>query len=101
MERAEALLTPRWRTSLLEGRAGLQACQIAISLRACGAEAAAAEAAALVSEEVLAAVASLPEADCELLYGRCGYLHALLSAHASLRQPSFGRTAAEATVEQI
>jgi lantibiotic modifying enzyme len=67
--------------SFLEGAAGLHAVRAAVAA-AGGRHAVAALAASHVTEEE-EDVASLPPGDCELLYGRAGYLHALLVARAA------------------
>jgi hypothetical protein len=83
--------------SFLEGTPGLlalRACVAAAAGRAGDAAAAAARLAALEAD-----VARLPRGDCELLYGRAGYLHACLLARsaspASIPPSLLARTAAD------
>jgi hypothetical protein len=67
--------------SFLEGAAGLHAVRAAVAAAA-GRHAEAALAASHVTAEE-EDVAALPPGDCELLYGRAGYLYALLVARAA------------------
>jgi hypothetical protein len=67
--------------SFLEGTPGLLALRACIAAAAGRADAAAAAAARLVAME--ADVARLPRGECELLYGRAGYLHACLLARTA------------------
>lgn len=73
------------RVTFLEGEAGCHALSAAI-LSALGKEDAAAS-----SVERLCAmaprVAAMPPDECELMYGRCGYLHALLFARTKVSPP--------------
>ena len=66
------------RVTFLEGEAGCHALSAAILAAMGKADAAASSVERLVA--MRARVASMPPSECEVLYGRCGYLHALLFA---------------------
>lgn len=72
----EAETSPR--VTFLEGEAGCHALSAAIFAAMNKMDAAAASVERLVAMQPR--VAAMPPSECELLYGRCGYLHALLFA---------------------
>ena len=94
--RDERRISSRRFATLLEGRAGLLALAAAF-----GQADAAAELISTESHSVLSRTLALPRDECEVLYGRCGYLHALLFLRSRLRDASYGRRAAVQVIQQV
>ena len=47
------------------------------------------------------AVSALPRRECELLYGRCGYLYCILFVRRQLGRPEYGSEAATTIIDQV
>ncbi|KAI8477471.1 MAG: Lanthionine synthetase C-like protein [Monoraphidium minutum] len=96
---AEALLPEGKRVTFLEGYSGSLALRAAAA--AAGGDAAGGAALARELERYASTVAALPPGECELLYGRAGYLYSLLWTEAQLGAGSVSGEAIKGVVSHL